>query len=49
MAVQNNNDVIPTMRSVVEYTRLGFSPSLFMKRKKVVSMPYVSTMISSAV
>ena len=48
-AATNSSEVSPTAVRVVEYTFCGFSPSLLAKRKKVVSMPYVSITSSSAV
>ena len=45
----NSSEVNPTDINVVEYTFCGSSPSLLAKRKKVVSIPYVSITISNAV
>ena len=45
----NISEVKPTLMSVVVYTVCGFSSSLLAKRKKVVSIPYVSITISNAV
>ena len=44
--VLNKFDLI-SMVKVVEYTFFGSSPSLLIKRKKVVSMPNVSRMINN--
>ena len=35
----NTSEVRPTIRRMEEYTSFGSSPSLFAKRKKVVSIP----------
>ena len=47
MSTAKATEVASTMQSVVAYTFLGCSPSLLMKRKNVVSIPYVSRMINS--
>ena len=48
-AATNSAASVPTRAMLVEKTQWGFSPSLLAKRKKVVSMPKVSTTSMRAV